>query len=369
MREEPDAGPNALAALKEIKTSRKLQLLPAAMDSNNGEKIYHQTRRCNNSSNGDYLPAIWEEPNDKVFGHHSMSYLDIGRDINSRDRLIKRGMGTHRHNYIETNTVPHGVEEEHSWDDYVHPDRSCQALPPRNCGPIHPYSSNQQGSRPYEEPHCQSFREQDFLETPSLVETAATNSAEDCREASLSSDDLNCKPPALSFETTKNLGTSSFQKDMSFPIKKSLGPSQQRNRYCYDTTPKKFNHHHHHQRHHQDEEPKPSFRSTGPTIEIAPGEFRRLRGAAETWKAVQVDFYVPCTCVVCNQTVFCIQDADFVLCPMCRVVSPVDGADIEEADAGRAILSGGVGLGFTFDDLAKWQDEIAVTRLHESTAW
>lgn len=90
------------------------------------------------------------------------------------------------------------------------------------------------------------------------------------------------------------------------------------------------------------------------TIEVSPGEHLRLRGAHETWQAVQVDFYMPCECMCCPLTLFCIQDADFVLCPACKVVSPMAGAS-----AGN---DGGVGLGFTLENLAQWQDDIHALR-------
>ena len=96
------------------------------------------------------------------------------------------------------------------------------------------------------------------------------------------------------------------------------------------------------------------------TIEVSPGEFLRLRGADETWRAVQVDFYMPCECVCCLLTLFCIQDARFVLCPDCRVIGPMEGAaDACEGSSG----DGGVGLGFKLKDLAKWQDNIAKERM------
>jgi len=87
-------------------------------------------------------------------------------------------------------------------------------------------------------------------------------------------------------------------------------------------------------------------------IEVAPGQFLNLRGAQETWQAVNDDFFLPCSCVICDQTIFCIADADYVLCPVCRVVNPVDFGTETSG-------SGGVGLGFTLDDLAKWHAEIA----------
>ena len=91
------------------------------------------------------------------------------------------------------------------------------------------------------------------------------------------------------------------------------------------------------------------------TIEVSPGEFSRLRGADETWRAIKCDFYMPCECMCCRLTIFCIQDAQFVLCPDCRVVSPMDGKVFEGTD-------GGVGLGFKMEDLARYQDDIEEER-------
>ena len=93
-------------------------------------------------------------------------------------------------------------------------------------------------------------------------------------------------------------------------------------------------------------------------IQVAPGEYMRLRGAQETWKAVQQDFYIPGTCICCQETLFCIQDAVFVLCPICDVVSP--------SQPGKILISngynGGVGLGFVIDELIQWQTEILSSR-------
>ena len=88
-----------------------------------------------------------------------------------------------------------------------------------------------------------------------------------------------------------------------------------------------------------------------PMIEISPGEYLRLRGADETWRAIHDDFYVPCACVCCELTLFCIQDAVFVLCPECMIVSPLEGVAYDGHD-------GGVGMGFTMESLARWQEEI-----------
>lgn len=83
-------------------------------------------------------------------------------------------------------------------------------------------------------------------------------------------------------------------------------------------------------------------------IEVAPGEFMRLRGAAETMDAIERDFFVPSDCVICQQTILCIADADFLLCPLCKTVSPLD------ATRNPSRFDCSVGLGFTPADLARW---------------
>jgi hypothetical protein len=89
-------------------------------------------------------------------------------------------------------------------------------------------------------------------------------------------------------------------------------------------------------------------RSSGNTVEVSPGEFLRLRSTKETWDAVLNDFYMPCMCVSCEITLFCIQDACCVVCPACREIRPMDAPG----------LDGGVGLGLTIETLAEWQAEI-----------
>lgn len=98
---------------------------------------------------------------------------------------------------------------------------------------------------------------------------------------------------------------------------------------------------------------RPTARTRTPTaamIEIVPGVRARLRGARETKSCIARDFYIPAMCFSCNLDIFSIMDANYVVCPQCRVVSPLEGgADME--------YEGGVGLGFTFQDLMHWQKE------------
>jgi hypothetical protein len=100
--------------------------------------------------------------------------------------------------------------------------------------------------------------------------------------------------------------------------------------------------------------PPPPLRPSQSSIEISPGVQVRLRGADETWKAIEYDYYMPAECICCESTIFCIQDADYVLCPDCRVVSRLEGS------SSRGM--GGVGLGFKYEDLARWQDDILRAR-------
>lgn len=93
------------------------------------------------------------------------------------------------------------------------------------------------------------------------------------------------------------------------------------------------------------------------TIEISDGVHLPLRDADETMKAVLNDFYVPCNCFGCDNNedpIFCIQDADFVVCPLCKTVSALEGG-------GDACGSGGVGLGFTLETLSKIQFQADTT--------
>ena len=88
----------------------------------------------------------------------------------------------------------------------------------------------------------------------------------------------------------------------------------------------------------------------------------RLRGASETWKVIEYDFNEPAICFSCNTMIFCIQDAMYVLCPSCRVVSPLEESEQEGSGTSTGGGGGGggvqVGLRFTFEDLSRFQQDI-----------
>ncbi len=76
-------------------------------------------------------------------------------------------------------------------------------------------------------------------------------------------------------------------------------------------------------------------------------------------KAIENDCYKTAECVCCESTIFCIQNADYVLCPECRVVSRKEGV------SSRGM--GDVGLGFKHEDLARWQDPVLKEQLRRSS--
>eukprot|EP00173_Palmaria_palmata_P002454 Plantae.Rhodophyta-Palmaria_palmata.ctg25903.p1 GENE.Plantae.Rhodophyta-Palmaria_palmata.ctg25903~~Plantae.Rhodophyta-Palmaria_palmata.ctg25903.p1 ORF type:complete len:213 (-),score=14.43 Plantae.Rhodophyta-Palmaria_palmata.ctg25903:50-649(-) len=113
-----------------------------------------------------------------------------------------------------------------------------------------------------------------------------------------------------------------------------------------------------------------------PMIEVFPGVNLRLRGVDEIQNAIATDFFTPHVCACCSSMIFCILDADFVLCPSCRVVGAMDANkngsttcnndDLDEEDCCKAATAnnerikggGGVGLGFTLEDLARGQADV-----------
>jgi hypothetical protein len=82
---------------------------------------------------------------------------------------------------------------------------------------------------------------------------------------------------------------------------------------------------------------------TDAEMEIAPGVFVPLRGSQETLDAMREGNCVNVHCFCCAAKLLCISDAEYVVCPDCRVVSPVDLA-------GKCDV-GGVGLGLLAESL------------------
>ena len=87
--------------------------------------------------------------------------------------------------------------------------------------------------------------------------------------------------------------------------------------------------------------PQPTH-SDRPLLEVAPGLLMHLMGTDETMKAIQQGQITVTSCVVCGMDVHCHSESEYVLCPDCRVVSPVNQLD----NANMTPQQGGlVGLG------------------------
>ncbi|CAB9522422.1 expressed unknown protein [Seminavis robusta] len=100
-------------------------------------------------------------------------------------------------------------------------------------------------------------------------------------------------------------------------------------------------------------------------IDIAPGVRAALRSAKETKAAIVNDYYVPKICFGCSLDLFCIQDVEYFVCPVCKVVNPMgenEGVRNQEdfAPATESIKrkKSGAAMGFTFESLFEMQAEI-----------
>jgi hypothetical protein len=91
-------------------------------------------------------------------------------------------------------------------------------------------------------------------------------------------------------------------------------------------------------------------------VEVGPGVFLPLHGTEETMSAMQEGQLVSCTCYVCTLTVMCVPQASFVLCPDCRVVSPVERSAVPTTmkhGAAPSCETGGVGLGMKLEEFVQ----------------
>ena len=92
-------------------------------------------------------------------------------------------------------------------------------------------------------------------------------------------------------------------------------------------------------------------------IEIAIGERRALRGPKAVRAAIVNDYYVPKVYFGCSLDLFCIKDAQYLVCPVCNVVSPMDLESSSDATS-SPVRQHGACKGFTFESLFEMQAEI-----------
>ena len=90
-------------------------------------------------------------------------------------------------------------------------------------------------------------------------------------------------------------------------------------------------------------------------VEFQPGLEAKLRSSAETRDAIRRNYLIRQTCLACTVELYCIADAKYYVCPVCRDVSPVF-----DQGNGKLPLSGshGVGLGMTPEGLEQERKHI-----------
>lgn len=83
-----------------------------------------------------------------------------------------------------------------------------------------------------------------------------------------------------------------------------------------------------------------------------------LRGAAETWNAIRTAATTAVTCKGCHANLHVLEDAEYVVCPDCWTVGPVEykiGGIMLESDGSSG--SFGLALGVKADEVLEWVEE------------
>jgi len=82
------------------------------------------------------------------------------------------------------------------------------------------------------------------------------------------------------------------------------------------------------------------------SIEITPGQFAKLLKGRLTWNAMHNGTAVAASCIICTSKLQCCPEADYVLCPDCNVVSPINDDDDKRSRNRGSNNVGSVGLGY-----------------------
>lgn len=81
-------------------------------------------------------------------------------------------------------------------------------------------------------------------------------------------------------------------------------------------------------------------------VELLPGRFVPLIGSEETWQAFCADNVIDIECTSCQTFLYCKNTAEMVLCPDCRMISPIDDVGL-----GAEGLGLGLSVAAAFDML------------------
>lgn len=108
----------------------------------------------------------------------------------------------------------------------------------------------------------------------------------------------------------------------------------------------------------EDLEEETSSGGSPTTMEIAPNVRVAVRSSQETYKAVQSGEYTVATCFACASTIVCVDDAAYVLCPDCQVVSPLGFQSGSPHDASKKDDPYGIGTGLKREWVNAWVGSI-----------
>mmetsp|Transcript_9250 Transcript_9250/g.14223 ORF Transcript_9250/g.14223 Transcript_9250/m.14223 type:complete len:405 (-) Transcript_9250:362-1576(-) len=82
------------------------------------------------------------------------------------------------------------------------------------------------------------------------------------------------------------------------------------------------------------------------SIQVSPGVNMPLRGSQETQFAIQKEYIMNVNCMNCTLELSCVQNSQYVLCPLCHCITPLELSGVRlESNAF------GVGLGFVEDGI------------------
>jgi len=87
-------------------------------------------------------------------------------------------------------------------------------------------------------------------------------------------------------------------------------------------------------------------------IEVSPGVSMPFRGSEETWEAIALNRIAKTECLGCSIQLYCVEDAELVVCPDCQTMSPAYQLGAEGEDNVRR---SGLGLGFKEEQLVQWK--------------
>lgn len=72
------------------------------------------------------------------------------------------------------------------------------------------------------------------------------------------------------------------------------------------------------------------------TIEVTPNVYYTLRGAEETSVSIRNGTCAHVACLSCHSVLACVKDCVMVICPVCRVLSPVENNEVTVPAAAAA---------------------------------